>query len=450
MSSAGLNCPVPNLPPPPPPPIQSCTVCDKDNKNRPNQLVFEYTGPQGGFNNQQGSKAGGDSGPYPASTVISFMDKDGNSLGNSQISNGQRFGLTGGFDSETRVRLGNGVEFYFHTSCSVPIVVGDQYGPLRLVGSDSCPAGNPSPSPSPPTTPPIGSVPFCTICDSNNKNRPSSITFEYTGPFGANNNQQGDKAGGTLNGPFPPATSISFLDKDDSSLAAPVQVTSGSVFTITASFDSETNVRLGNGQSFYFHTSCSVPLRAGDQFGPIRVLGGGACLPPTGPSPPSPVPPFNPPSPVPPPIQSCTICDRDNKNRPSSLSIEYTGPFGANNNNQGSKAGGTLTGSFPPSTQISFLDKDGSTLSTQQVSSGQIFTVNGPFDSETNVVLSTGQNFYFHTSCSVELSVGDQFGPIRIVGGGNCQFNSCGPFGCCPGAGNIPKTGDFYPVSMNN
>ena len=58
------------------------------------------------------------------------------------------------------------------------------------------------------------------------------------------------------------------------------QVTDGQQFTVQApggKFDATSSVFFGDGQSLEFHTSCSVPLRVGDIYGPLTVLGGGSC-----------------------------------------------------------------------------------------------------------------------------------------------------------------------------
>ena len=118
----------------------------------------------------------------------------------------------------------------------------------------------------PPPTP----VQFCTICDRNNKNRPSQITFRYTAGQGVNQNQQGDKAaGGGLTAFYPASATVAMSGQQKS-------VTDGQQFTILGSFDASSTVSI-NGQSFEFHTSCSVPLRAGDIYGPLTVVGGGNC-----------------------------------------------------------------------------------------------------------------------------------------------------------------------------
>jgi hypothetical protein len=127
------------------------------------------------------------------------------------------------------------------------------------------------------------------------------------------------------------------------------------------------------------------------------------------------------------PTTACVICDSNNKNKPSSLTIRYTSS-GASYHNQGSKAYGQLSGTFPLTTTVSV----GSF--SQAVTDGQVFTVPGSFSADSTFSLSNGATTNFHTSCSVELKVGDRFGPYTIVGGGsNCPAqNACPPSPTAP------------------
>jgi hypothetical protein len=112
-------------------------------------------------------------------------------------------------------------------------------------------------------------------------------------------------------------------------------------------------------------------------------------------------------------VQQCTICSKDNKNRPSSLNFLYTAGQGRNFNNQGDKAYGALTATFPATTSVSL---DGFSA---QVSDGQTFTVSGGFDANSCFSIG-GREVCFHTSCSVDLKTGDVYGPLTVIGGGSC------------------------------
>ena len=122
---------------------------------------------------------------------------------------------------------------------------------------------------------PLAAAGGCTICDRNNKNRPSSITFTYKAGQGSSQNQQGDKAsGGALFASFPASIGVTVAGGFSQ------QVSDGQQFTVQApggKFDAYSTVSFSNGQSFEFHTSCSVPIMVGDVYGPLTIVGGGSC-----------------------------------------------------------------------------------------------------------------------------------------------------------------------------
>jgi hypothetical protein len=143
------------------------------------------------------------------------------------------------------------------------------------------------------------------------------------------------------------------------------------------------------------------------------------------------------PPPPPPPVippSGCVICSRSNKNRPSSLTFKYIAGQGVNSNNQGNKAYGALTGTFPSTASVSFEG-----MASVSVTDGMTFTVSGSFSADTEVSIS-GQEIHFHTSCSVELSTGDRYGPLLVVQGGSCPaYVTCGSsYGCCPDDPDMP------------
>ena len=49
-------------------------------------------------------------------------------------------------------------------------------------------------------------------------------------------------------------------------------VADGGSFTVAGSFVANSDVAFGDGQSIFFHTSCSVPLNQGDQYGPLTLM----------------------------------------------------------------------------------------------------------------------------------------------------------------------------------
>lgn len=249
--------------------------------------------------------------------------------------------------------------------------------------------------------------------------KPSVLTMQYIGGTALTNRQEGKASVlGTAFGD--PAF---WQARSKHTVVGSGSVALNGVFTFGwagTKLDAETTINIG-GQSVELHTSCSKTLRTGDVFGAVKLVGfqdvngrthndasNGGC------------------GSTVEETSFCTICDKQQKTRPLLLVFEYTGPDGANMNLQGSRAGGTLTGIFPSSTQLTMADKKAGTFFSQTVSTNQRFTVSAPggtkFEAETRVTLGSFQSFFFHTSCSVPLRTGDRYGPLRLIGGGQCQY----------------------------
>jgi uncharacterized surface protein with fasciclin (FAS1) repeats len=151
------------------------------------------------------------------------------------------------------------------------------------VGGSNCPCGTtvaapPCPTPPPPPcVEPVAQV--CVLCDKNNKNKPSSITFLYTAGQGVSANSQGTKAYGDFTATYPTTATISM-----SGFSA--TVSDGDEFTISGSFDAYSHFAIA-GFSISIHTSCSVNLQTLDRFGSLTITGGSNCVQPT-PCPPTP------------------------------------------------------------------------------------------------------------------------------------------------------------------
>lgn len=126
---------------------------------------------------------------------------------------------------------------------------------------------------------------------------------------------------------------------------------------------------------------------------------------------PTPAPTPLPPSPPGAPVQSCLICNKQNKNRPSSITFLYIAGQGQSSNNQGSKAYGALASTFPASATVTMNGQ------SKSVTDGDQFTIQGSFGADSTVSIS-GQTINFHTSCSVDLKTGDIYGPLTVLGGG--------------------------------
>ena len=238
-----------------------CDICFPEGstgKVRPSSLTFEYNpiGLDSAY--QPEDKASCTAGAYPASTEI---------MANGQtftVEAGTTFTVEGDFEAELPFEFSadTSSNCFIHASCSVPIVPGDQIGPFIVKGDDSC-------VPTPP-----GECP-CVICDSENKNRPESLTFKYHADGVDSEYQPEDKATCRA-GLYPAATTITAVNKDD--VVQSWTVSDGDTFQMDGPFNAETTFLFeADGEGCFIHTSCSVPLVAGDQIGPFEVLEGGEC-----------------------------------------------------------------------------------------------------------------------------------------------------------------------------
>ena len=102
-------------------------------------------------------------------------------------------------------------------------------------GNEPCPIC-PNPSPAPPAPPaPVQ----CTICNKSNKNRPTSLTIEYSAGQGVNVNEQGTRSYGSgLYGNYGETSSVS-------SGGFSATVSDGQTFTVSGSFSAETTFNIG-------------------------------------------------------------------------------------------------------------------------------------------------------------------------------------------------------------
>ena len=127
-----------------------CTICDQDNKNKPSALTLIYN--PAGVNSayQDECKATCRADTYPSTATITALDKKDNVLGTfSDISAGQSFRFASdedALDAITNFQISGwtgGVgddlnECFIHTSCSQPLVVGDQLGPFEVAAGTGC------------------------------------------------------------------------------------------------------------------------------------------------------------------------------------------------------------------------------------------------------------------------------------------------------------------------
>ena len=183
----------------------------------------------------------------------------------------------------------------FHTSCSQPLLLGDIFGAIQLVGFTDK-NGNGS---SLPTTEPqfsdnctIEQPPATDLCDDFDK--PQKLTMEYIGGDANVNFQDSSKV--EING-NPGTTSPVYIIahnkdepfKSDAKIWFSGAVDLNETFVINSlpfrnELESNTYVYIFDGsdlpqpsetplQSIKFHTSCSQPLLLGDIFGAIQLVG---------------------------------------------------------------------------------------------------------------------------------------------------------------------------------
>ena len=123
---------------------------------------------------------------------------------------------------------------------------------------------------------------------------------------------------------------------------------------------------------------------------------------------------------------ACIICSKSNKQKITSLTVMYT-ENGANDNTQGFKPYGDLTGTFPSENVVVTSPK---MRFETTLNHGDVFTVKASgrkskFKANTEFVINGAQKVGFHTSCSVDLQVGDRFGPFTILGGTTKSGKNC-------------------------
>jgi hypothetical protein len=270
------------------------------------------------------------------------------------------------------------------------------------------------------------------ICGNAGYSRPNSVTFRYVEGGSTMSSNQGGKS--SVTGSSSGTASITLYSNSQRGTAV---VQPGQEFAIGngGGLDTETMFIIASAagsQRISIHTSCSEPMYVGDQYGGLKLVD------------------FDGQAPIsetcgPVSVSQCSICSADGyNNRPTSLIVMYTSQ-GANVNQQGSKAYGAITGSFPKEATVS---ANGFSLS---VSDGQSFQLSGNFGTEITFTIGSIGSVSFHTSCSVPLYTGDRFGPFTIIGGGACVIqvarvastSAGGVGGCCYVYSYAPYVGAF-------
>jgi len=129
-----------------------CEICGISDWSRPQYLKLKYVS-DGAESYYQTYGSTCEDRFYPTATRVSISG-----VGNFVLEDGDEITLNppGGFDAETNFRFDDGYQCEFHTSCSEPIVAGDQIGPFIIVAGNDCedkPTGLPTPGPTNPPTP---------------------------------------------------------------------------------------------------------------------------------------------------------------------------------------------------------------------------------------------------------------------------------------------------------
>jgi cysteine-rich repeat protein len=264
-------------------------------------LTLEYTGEgcSATTNAQEGKVAceGGASFAAPISiTASGKAGKKGSSSGNwgsfQGVVIGDRITFTaenGGadkFDADTFIDINNGLErITFHTSCSKPLALGDQFGSVRVVGMTSTEGGTIG-------LPPAdndGGTSECTIhtdsagtqCDGKLR----SLTLRYVGGGCADSShdQSGKLECQGNAGANEPVQVLAtdkkgkevFLNQGDVQLGDLVVISAAASGEKELDADTFITVRRGLAplQTLKIHTSCSKPLGLGDRFGAFVVVG---------------------------------------------------------------------------------------------------------------------------------------------------------------------------------
>ncbi len=382
--------------------ITGADVCKgpDGSSSKPTKLTFAYVGDTTATVNTQASgkaSASGAVGPLPALVVATSgsvaVSGDANldSVGDTVDLQGTSSG--GQFSSSITVMVG-GQTIMIHTSCSQPLLLGDQFGALKLVGFVN-PAGSGS---LPPPSSALG-------VDGATGNIGDPVTWNYvvTNPGSValvNVSVADDNGTPGIPGDDFAATFVSGDDGDGKLepgeqwlFRAAGTVTTGhyqNVGTVTADGASASGTILVAGLSAQDPSSYTGSLPAGDQ------------------------------------------CDTHDK--PIRLTLQYTGTNVVHHRQDPSKVGVSPASiAAPPTAYIKVTDKATAGDSGAKVYfSGDVVlgssfvadatNAGGSFSSQTYVYLfdhqggTLLQSITFHTSCSQPLQLGDEFGNVKLVG----------------------------------
>ncbi|MBI1927242.1 carboxypeptidase regulatory-like domain-containing protein [Candidatus Poribacteria bacterium] len=405
--------------------------CCKDGK--PKVLTMQYTGQDCTFtsHSQAASKVTcTDYLPLPNTVYIVVNDKDNPTDTGGKVWFSGSVTLNGTFNidatktgdsklaSDTRVHIftqqgGNLVQFVkFHTSCSQPLFVGNQFGSAKLI---DC-IGESAPQP------PGGD-------DCCKDGKPKVLTMQYTGQD-CTFTSHSQAAGKVTCTDFAPLLNTVYIVANDNDNPSSGKIWFSGTVSLNGTFNidatkagdtrlsTDTRVHIFTQQGgtklqfVTFHTSCSQPLFVGNQFGSAKITN---CIGENTP----------------------TLGDCCKDGKPKVLTMQYTGQD-CTQTSHSQAAGKVACTDYAPLTSTVYIvvnDKDNPSKTSGKVWFSGTVTVNGTFDidatktgdtklkSDTYVHIFNQQGgnllqfVKFHTSCSQPLFIGDRFGSAKIT---NC------------------------------
>ena len=225
----------------PPPPPEGCAECDGKVTN----LTLRYNG-------------------VSAADVVVTQKKDGQVVFSGNVAAGGEFSFTGQDDkgtltTEITVAVNGVVDTRIHTSCSVELYPGLNFGSFTVMGGasrnggDFCPLPtDPEPPTEPPTEPPVDES--CAECDG----KVTNLTLRYNGASAAD---------------------VVVTQKKDGQVVFNGSVAAGSDFSFSGkarkgTLTTEITVAVNGVVDTRIHTSCSVEIYPGLNFGSFTVMGG--------------------------------------------------------------------------------------------------------------------------------------------------------------------------------
>jgi len=365
-----------------------CDICKTEGKPEELTLTYSSNGQNSFYQGEEYASCR--EGEYPSSARVSV---GGETI---EVRDGETITVTTIKGAITSFEFldDSSSDCFIHTSCSVPIVNGDQIGPWIVGdGEDEC---------EPPTAPPT--TKNCDICNSDGKKeKPEELTLTYSSN-GQNSFYQGEDYASCREGDYPTSARVSVGGEtievsDGETITIPVNggaVTSFEFLDDSSSDDSSSDESSSDDsiRNCFIHTSCSVPIVNGDQIGPW-IVGDGedGCEPPP-----------------------CVVCDRNNKKTVTELILRYN-TDGMNSEYQGEGYASCRKGTYPDDTRVRVNGE------TFNLKNGEEFTITPDGGAETSFEFldDDDEDCFIHTSCSVPIVPGDQIGPFEIIGDSDCK-----------------------------